>query len=309
MKFDIKNGVWIATLAAGAVAANATANASVVAENPTVRIGTTLGDIDVTFYDGATPLSVDNFFAYIDSGRLIDSFFHRSVPGFVVQGGGFVWPEGGGIDSVATFDPVLNEPGISNTRGTIAYAKLGGDPNSATSGFFFNLVDNNDPDNPLSLDNQNGGFTVFARVVGDGLDVVDAIAALPLANAGPPFDTLPINGEIVDNTIQRDNLVFVESITALDVLPGDFNNSGSVEQGDLNLVLNNWGRLASSVDVGLYGFGPGVIDQSALNAVLNNWGSTASPSFEGSSVPEPGLAGLVGVAGGLWLKRRRQAVR
>jgi cyclophilin family peptidyl-prolyl cis-trans isomerase len=76
---------------------------------------------------------------------------------------------------------VINEPGISNLRGTIAMAKRPGDPNSATSQWFINLADNSE-----LLDDQNGGFTVFGEVTGNGMDVVDAIAALPVWNAGSP---------------------------------------------------------------------------------------------------------------------------
>ncbi|MEM7577539.1 MAG: peptidylprolyl isomerase [Planctomycetota bacterium] len=288
-------------VAAGLLSVSANASATLITDNTTVRIATTLGDIDVTFYDQTTPLSVDNFFDYIDAGLLIDTFFHRSIPGFVVQGGGFVWPDGGSLGVVNTFDPVLNEPGISNTRGTIAYAKQENNPNSATSGFFFNLEDNS-----ANLDFQNDGFTVFARVVGSGMDVVDAIAALPRANAGGAFTTLPINGEIENNTIQRENVVLIESITTLEVLAGDFNNNGSVEQGDLNLVLNNWGQTASALPVGLYGFGPGAVDQTALNLVLNNWGAAAAPQPTTDTLPEPGITGFFAIGLGVLLKRGRR---
>ena len=80
-----------------------------------------------------------------------------------------------------------NEPFISNIRGTIAMAKLGGDPNSATSQWFINLADNS-----ANLDTQNGGFTVFGHVTGNGMSVADAIAMLNRVNVGSPFDALPV---------------------------------------------------------------------------------------------------------------------
>ncbi len=297
------NRRWIAALALSAASAGIGPTASGNVVNPTLRIATTLGDIDLTLYAEATPLSVDNFLAYVDTNRLIDSFFHRKINNFVVQGGSFTWAAGSTRVAVPTFAPVQNEPGISNTRGTIAYAKLGGDPNSATSGFFFNLVNNN-ATSVNNLDAQNGGFTVFAKVVGNGMSVVDAIAALPNINAGSPYNNLPYLPPLVNNTIQRSNVVFIESITALGVLEGDFNGNGSIEQGDLDLVLNNWGQAGSRATVGLYGYGPGAVDQSALDAVLNNWGSVSAPNFQGSPVPEPAMLGLGGLAV-VGLTRRR----
>jgi cyclophilin family peptidyl-prolyl cis-trans isomerase len=177
-----------------------------------VRLTTILGNIDIALYDQRTPITVANFKNYIDSGRYfktdpttnlpVSTFIHRSVPGFVIQGGGFfgtvnpadpvhVLPT-----AVVTFPAIQNEPGISNTRGTIAMARLT-DPNTATSQWFINLVDNGGP--PNNLDTLNGGFTVFGRVLGDGLTVVDAIAAVRIFNFGAPFDSLPLLNYTTDD--------------------------------------------------------------------------------------------------------------
>jgi cyclophilin family peptidyl-prolyl cis-trans isomerase len=135
---------------------------------------TVLGNIDVELYDHEKPVTVQNFIRYVRSGAYGNVFFHRCVPNFVVQGGGFAManPQSQAafaLDAVLhipTFSPITNEfnsgPHLSNGYGTIAMAKTS-DPNSATSQFFFNLT-NNTP----SLDNTNnsGGFTVFGRVVG-----------------------------------------------------------------------------------------------------------------------------------------------
>jgi cyclophilin family peptidyl-prolyl cis-trans isomerase len=133
-----------------------------------VALTTPLGEIRVELYEDK-PVTVANFLAYINAGRYGNSFAHRLVPGFVLQGGGFTL-QGNSVTPVTTFAPIVNEYGVGQTRsnilGTIAMAKLGGDPNSATSQWFFNLGDNS-----ANLDTQNGGFTVFGDVVA-GLDVL-----------------------------------------------------------------------------------------------------------------------------------------
>jgi len=150
----------------------------------------------------STPQTVANFLSYVDDGSYASTIIHRSVANFVVQGGGFKAPTaasgqpGGTPSTISARAPVVNEPGNTNVRGTIAMAKLGNDPNSATNQWFFNLADNNDPTNPNSLDNQNGGFTAFGRVLGGGMEAVDAMAAVPTYDAsslyGGAFDDLPL---------------------------------------------------------------------------------------------------------------------
>ena len=131
-----------------------------------------------------TPQTVANFLAYADEGRYADTIIHRRVSGFVAQGGGFTAPTApyggpGGAPTVIPQKPtVVNEPGNTNARGTIAMAKRGNDPNSATNQWFVNLADNS-----ANLDNQNGGFTAFGRVLGGGMAAVDAMAAVPIYNA------------------------------------------------------------------------------------------------------------------------------
>jgi cyclophilin family peptidyl-prolyl cis-trans isomerase len=140
-----------------------------------------------------TPVTTTNFLKYVDGGHYANTFIHRSVPGFVVQGGGFKVTGTTSVttDDTTSFGTIVNEPGpvgSTNVRGTIAMAKLGGNANSASNQWFFNLADNVDPLNPNSLDNQNGGFTTFGRVLGGGMKVVDAIAALQrydLSGNGP----------------------------------------------------------------------------------------------------------------------------
>ena len=140
-------------------------------------IKTPLGDIPVQLYPNTAPQTITNFRNYADRGDWNGSLVHRSVPGFVIQGGGFR-EVGGAYAAIPTDPPVANEPCLSNTAGTIAMARIGGQPNSATDQWFVNLVNN------TSLDSVDGGFTAFGKVVGNGMSVVQQIAALPR------FDTL-----------------------------------------------------------------------------------------------------------------------
>ena len=157
-----------------------------------------------------TPQTVANFLEYVDNDLYTDTIMHRSVAGFVVQGGGFTAPTVSGElpAAITTLPPVVNEAGNTNVRGTIAMAKLGGDPNSATSQYFVNLGNN-----AANLDFQNGGFTAFARVLGDGMDVVDAMAALPTTNLGGAFTDLPVVGTDGTGEIGPENYLTISSVT------------------------------------------------------------------------------------------------
>lgn len=179
----------------------------------TVSMRTVLGEILIQLYDQTAPKTVENFLSYVDSGAYDGSFIHRSMPGFVVQGGGFGWNAASNTYyTVPAGPPVQNEFGASNLRGTIAMAKLGGNPDSATNQWFFNLADNS-----ANLDAQNGGFTVFGQVVGGGMAVVDAIAAMPTANAGGAFTNLPYIPPIQNNALVTQNMVLLESVKVVPV--------------------------------------------------------------------------------------------
>lgn len=168
------------------------------------------GITNVLLFDqpgAGAPLTVQNFRNYVNDGDYANSIIHRSVPGFIVQGGGFTV---NGLSTVLTQTPTNGAAAVgvippnapvqnefssdrSNLRGTIAMAKLGNDPNSATSQWFFNLGNN-----AANLDNQNGGFTVFGQVLGaSDLAVIDAIASLTPFRADrlfgqPAFEELPL---------------------------------------------------------------------------------------------------------------------
>ncbi len=198
----------------------------------TVRLTTDLGIIDVTLYDQQTPITVDNFLHYIDSGAYIPNdpnfpvpapiFFHRAVPGFVIQSGGYISAQDP-LDPpvllpgpVTAFSPIPNEarPDLHNVRGTIAMAKLPDDPDSATSQWFINLTDNSGP--PNNLDTVNGGFTVFGTVSAAGMTTADAIGALPNYNAsllyGAAFTQLPLR-DFTSDKPRLKNLVTIPAIT------------------------------------------------------------------------------------------------
>jgi uncharacterized protein (TIGR03437 family) len=181
--------------------------------NPSVRFHTSLGDIDVILRLDTAPNTVVNFQNYLKKGAFTNSIFHRSVPGFIIQGGGYQL-QNHAVTPTPQDPAVRNEFKISNTRGTLAMAKLGTDPNSATSQWFFNLADNS-----ANLDNQNGGFTVFGIVANsDGLAVMDKIAALPVVNNGSPFDQLPVMN-YKSGQVQEANYVLVTSIDQLVTVP------------------------------------------------------------------------------------------
>jgi cyclophilin family peptidyl-prolyl cis-trans isomerase len=164
-------------LAAFARSASADCNAPNPDERDRVEIRTPIAPVCIELLDdpNEAPLTVANFLNYVEDGDYDGSFFHRLVPGFVLQGGGFSYDPVERYEEVPDDPAVLNEPGISNLRGTVAMAKINNQPDSATNQFFINLVNNAVP-----LDTSNGGFTVFARVVPEDLGVVDALAALPL---------------------------------------------------------------------------------------------------------------------------------
>jgi cyclophilin family peptidyl-prolyl cis-trans isomerase len=117
--------------------------------------------MDFAMFSNRTPVTRTNFLNYVTSGAYTNTFFHRSVDGFVVQGGGFRLGASN-YEAVPQNAPIVNEFGVSNTLGTVSMAKLGGDPNSATNQFFVSTGANSE-----ILDPQNGGFTVFARVTKD----------------------------------------------------------------------------------------------------------------------------------------------
>lgn len=153
--------------------------ASAGVDNPRVTLQTTKGDIVIELDKTHAPKTVENFLSYVKSGYFAGTIFHRVIAGFMVQGGGIdenMRPKPAGA-------PIPNEAdnGLKNTRGTLAMARTN-DPNSATSQFFINTVDNAFLD--FKAKTASGwGYCVFGKVV-EGMDVVDAIEHLPTGNKG-----------------------------------------------------------------------------------------------------------------------------
>ncbi len=179
--------------------------------NPVACFNTNMGQFCIELFETQTPLTTANFLNYINSDAYTHGIFHRSVPKFVIQGGGFKIIDGTDGKKpvlVNTFPPITNEFRISNTRGTVAMAKLSGNPNSATSQWFVNLADNS-----LNLDHQNGGFTVFGRIIFDGMKIFDAIEKLPIVkvNLGGSLTDAPLKDfdgppALVSNFVQIDHV-------------------------------------------------------------------------------------------------------
>ncbi|MEJ2451634.1 MAG: peptidylprolyl isomerase [Gammaproteobacteria bacterium] len=148
--------------------------------NPKVDIHTNLGDIIVELFPGKAPKTVANFLSYVDAGFYSNTLFHRVIPGFMIQGGGFT-PQ---FELKKTNAPITNEAnnGLANKRGTIAMARTV-DPQSATSQFFINVADT--PHLEFKNKTPRGwGYCVFGKVI-KGMDVVDNIAAQATGPGGP----------------------------------------------------------------------------------------------------------------------------
>jgi peptidyl-prolyl cis-trans isomerase A (cyclophilin A) len=184
-----------------------------------VQVQTVQGDFQINLFDRTTPLTVANFLAYVNANAYTNNVVHRSEPGFVIQAGGFSYPGTLPLLAVAANASVANEPVYSNVRGTIAMAKLASNPNSATNQWFISLADNS-----ANLDTQNGGFTVFGQVTGNGMAIVDAIAAFNRFTLSGGFTSIPLrNYTAADATAgtppNDNNLVLIRSIIVLDPNP------------------------------------------------------------------------------------------
>jgi len=207
--------------------------------------------MDFAMFSNGTPNTRANFLKYVNDGDYNNSFVHRSVPGFVVQGGGYYnsTPEATlTVTSVPTDAPIANEFGVSNTLGTISMAKLGGDPNSATSGWFVSLGDNSE-----NLDNQNGGFTVFARITKDTLASAQTFGnpvQYPIwklsENPSSPFTNVPLITSFTGGSVADTDLLLFPTVTIVPLPAGQAGESTTLTY---SVVGNTNPAVSASVDV------------------------------------------------------------
>jgi peptidyl-prolyl cis-trans isomerase A (cyclophilin A)/peptidyl-prolyl cis-trans isomerase B (cyclophilin B) len=155
-----------------------------------LQFKTTKGTFTVELFEKEAPITTENFQKYVDDGFFNGTIFHRVIPGFVIQGGGLT----ADMKEKPNRAPIKNEAtnGLKNTRGTLSMARTN-DINSATSQFFVNLKDN------AFLDHSPGnyGYAVFGRVV-DGMDVIDAIAAVKTGRKGY-YDDVPLEPIVIES--------------------------------------------------------------------------------------------------------------
>jgi peptidyl-prolyl cis-trans isomerase A (cyclophilin A) len=184
-----------ATPAAPATTTEAAPAAATPATNPRVALRTTMGDIVIELYPDKAPKSVENFLQYVNEKHYDGTIFHRVIDGFMVQGGGFT----ADLKQKTTRPPIVNEAnnGLSNTKGTVAMARTN-DPNSATSQFFINVVDNSRLDHASPENGFTWGYAVFGKVV-EGMDVVDKIRVVETAPAGPLPKDVPKTAIVINS--------------------------------------------------------------------------------------------------------------
>ena len=209
-----------------------------------VKVTTNLGEFSLELFDTAAPGTVSDFLDYVTSGCFKDSVVHRSVPNFVIQGGQYFIPAGTtNLNQIQIDGTIANEFNQSNLRGTIAMAKVAGNPDSATSQWFINVANN------TFLDSDNGGFTVFGRVLGDGMQVVDAINQLQRVRLSAAITEMPVVN--FTGALLRENLVLADmEVVSVETPPALNRFDDSSNQLILNVDAGSAGifQIAFSVE-------------------------------------------------------------
>jgi cyclophilin family peptidyl-prolyl cis-trans isomerase len=166
--------------------------------DPVVEVATNFGTFVIQLDPAKAPKSVANFLQYVDAKHYDNTIFHRIIPTFMVQGGGYDV----NYEKKPVRAPVQNEAdnGLKNKRGTVAMARTG-DPHSATAQWFVNVADNAFLDH-TSKDAKGWGYTVFGKVI-SGMEVVDQIVALPTGEAGPFSKDAPKDPVVIQSVRRR----------------------------------------------------------------------------------------------------------
>lgn len=209
------------TLTAGVICAGLF---SQCAQATIVKLETNVGDLYINLYDETTPTTVNNFLSYVNSGRYDNTFIHRSVPDFVVQGGGFQYGTGPTLDAIEADASINNEAKLSNVRGTISMAKLSGQPNSATSQWFINLENNTS--GGANLDAAESGYSVFGELTDESMVLIDQVAAYGIFDIRNQYSngalgTVPLKdysqNSLDDNILpDENNFIIIHSATVSD---------------------------------------------------------------------------------------------
>ncbi len=178
------------------IIALAVTSAAIAGDNPIVEMDTTKGKILLELNAGKAPKTVKNFLAYVDAGFYDGTIFHRVIPNFMIQGGGF----SADMKRKDARAPIDNEAdnGLLNERGTIAMARTS-NPHSATAQFFINTK-NNDFLNHKGKSPQGWGYAVFGRVA-EGMDVVAAISGVKTGTRGP-FRDVPTDPVVIRKVVR-----------------------------------------------------------------------------------------------------------
>ena len=240
-----------------------------------VQFDTVLGRFNVELRADVAPQHVTNFLAYVQRGTYTNSFFHRAasfdnVNVSIVQGGGYGYRTPPfSVFPVEKLPAVPLEYNLANSRGTLAAARTT-DVNSATSEWFFNVQDNSATLGPAN----GGGYSVFGRVMGTGMSVVDAIAALPRFNAGGPYTELPLRN-YTSGDPSENNLVIVNAIRPVTLYPtggGPSVIEFTVENSAPNVVTH----LISGTTLTLTPASPGTASITVRGVDANNNAAVAT---------------------------------
>ncbi|WP_034215425.1 peptidylprolyl isomerase, partial [Arenimonas metalli] len=205
MPFRLALTLFLSLMACSAQASPALPTPEFAPAPPPVRVllVTTLGEITLELDAAEAPKTVENFLDYARDGHYNGTVFHRVIPGLLVQAGAFT-PD---LQQKPSRAPVPHEGGngLSNRRGTVAAARDRGVLDSATSQFFFNLVDNPKLDQTAPGDPYTAGYAVFGRVL-QGLEVIDRIAAVPTGAEGPFAAWVPVVPVVIERVQVLDPL-------------------------------------------------------------------------------------------------------